>query len=77
MFSRNDELKIAKVIAIYKSGSADDFSNYHPLSVIPAISKSFERLAHNRLSAFTRRNVVHCILGSMALGKITLQIWLP
>lgn len=51
-----DELKIAKVIPIYKSGSVDDLSNYRPVSILPAISKIFERLAYNRLSAFVNKN---------------------
>lgn len=51
-----DELKIAKVIPIYKSGSVDDLSNYRPVSILPAISKIFERLAYNRLSAFVNKS---------------------
>ena len=44
-----DELKIAKVVPIYKSGPCSDFTNYRPVSVLCAFSKIYERLVYNRL----------------------------
>ena len=51
-----NELKIAKVIPIYKSGDADLVSNYRPVSVLSAISKIFERLVYSRLATFIDQN---------------------
>lgn len=45
-----DTLKIAKVTPIHKSGDKMDPSNYRPISVLPVISKIFEKIMHNRLT---------------------------
>jgi len=39
-----DLLKIAKVVPIFKSDDKLAVNNYHPGSVLPAISKILERL---------------------------------
>lgn len=44
-----DALKTAKVIALFKAGDKTDISNYRPISLLPSISKIFERLIHKRL----------------------------
>ena len=52
------ELKVARVIPLFKSGLSTLFSNYRPVSVLPAISKIFERLLYNRLLQFINDNNV-------------------
>ena len=39
-----DELKVARVIPLFKAGDKSCFSNYRPVSVLPVLSKVFERL---------------------------------
>ena len=47
-----DELKLAKVIPIYKSGSTMELSNCRPISALNIFSKIFERLMYNKLIQF-------------------------
>ena len=44
-----DELKIARVTPIYKTGDENDFGNYRPISVLPCFSKMLERIMYKRL----------------------------
>lgn len=53
-----DELKIAKVCPIFKSGEKSLLANYRPISVLPSFSKIFEKAASNRLTAFLEFNSI-------------------
>ena len=51
-----DELKLAKVVPIHKSGQLSNFTNYRPVSVLCSFSKIYERLVYNRLINFLYLN---------------------
>ena len=51
-----DELKVARVIPIYKGGNSMLLSNYRPVSVLPLLSKIFERIMYNRLIEFVNKH---------------------
>ena len=54
-----DDLKIAKVIPIFKSGAKDNPNNYRPIALLPFISKLFEKCLHCRLvKYFNRYNIL-------------------
>ena len=52
----SDELKIANVVPIFKSGDEMIFSNYRPVSVLHVFSKIIEILTYNRLLKFINDN---------------------
>ena len=41
--------KCAKVTALFKSNDKANRSNYRPISVLPALSKIFEKIVHTQL----------------------------
>ena len=47
-----DELKMAKITPVFKKGENNVFSNYRPISILPSVSKVFERVMHNQLHSF-------------------------
>ena len=47
-----EKLKFAKVIPIFKKGDKHSLSNYRPISVLPSVSKVFERVMHNQLHKY-------------------------
>ena len=51
-----DKLKIAKVIPLYKKGDTHDFGNYRPISLLPAISKVFEKIVYRQLYDYFTSN---------------------
>ena len=44
-----DIWKVARVIPIYKEGEKSDKSNYRPISVLPVLSRIFEKLIYDQL----------------------------
>ena len=44
-----DSWKTARVAPIFKNGERDDRSNYRPISVLPVLSRLFERLVYDQL----------------------------
>ena len=53
-----NNLKIAKVCPIYKSGDKRLFSNYRPISVLPSFSKIYEKAVSKRLMSFLDANSI-------------------
>ena len=51
-----DELKIAKVIPLHKKDDLTSISNYRPISILPSISKIFERVMFNQLYSYFIEN---------------------
>ena len=47
-----DELKVAKVMPLFKTGNRSDMSNYRPISILPTLSKIFEKLIYKRFYKF-------------------------
>ena len=47
-----DQCKISKIGPIFKKGETNKLGNYRRVSVLPAVSKIFERLIYNRLITF-------------------------
>ena len=55
------KLKIAKVIPILKRGAETIFDNYRPISILPSISKVFERIIFNQIhNYFHVNNLYFC-----------------
>ena len=50
------ELKLAKVVPIYKGGSKLEASNYRPISLLSCFSKIYEKLMHSRVLNFLNSN---------------------
>ena len=56
-----DQMKIARVIPLFKSGDLSLFTNYRPVSVLPAFSKNLERIVYNRLINFLNKySILSC-----------------
>jgi len=54
-----DRLKIARVIPIFKKGDKKDLNNYRPVSLLPSISKIYERIIHEQLmNYFVQNNIL-------------------
>ena len=52
-----NQLKIAKGFPIFKNGAKDDPSNYRPISILPTISKIFEKHVDSHLMAFLKTSI--------------------
>ena len=51
-----DSLKVARITPIFKDGDKTEKSNYRPISVLPVISKLFEKLVFNQLYQYMEDN---------------------
>ena len=53
-----EELKLAKVLPIYKSDDEQLIQNYRPISVLPFYSKIFENVIYNNILQFIETNTI-------------------
>ena len=51
-----DSLKVSKIIPLFKKGDSSLLSTYRPISLLPTISKIFERILHNQLYEYFDNN---------------------
>ena len=51
-----DAWKVARVTPIYKDGDRTEKSNYRPISVLPVISRLFEKLVFDQLYQYMKEN---------------------
>jgi hypothetical protein len=51
-----NEMKIARVIPLFKGGDSAKYSNYRPVSILPLFSKLLERLMYNRILEFINKH---------------------
>ena len=47
-----DELKLADVTPLYKKSDPEDKANYRPISVLPSLSKVYEKTLYKQLNSF-------------------------
>ena len=55
-----DEMKIARVIPLFKAGDRSIISNYRPVSILPILSKFLDRVIYNRLLSYLDRLKILC-----------------
>ena len=63
-----DQLKQAQVVALHKKNNALNKSNYRPVSILPVISKFFERAIHEQLLTEYFNNHFHPFLSAFRSG---------
>ena len=51
-----DQLKQAKVFPIFKSGRKSDPSSYRPISILPTVSKNFEKHVNKHLMGYLNKH---------------------
>ena len=52
------ELKLARVVPIFKAGNSSDLTNYRPISVLTFFAKVFEKIVYNKVMDFISENNV-------------------
>ena len=53
-----EQIKRAKVIPIYKNDNSSLFTNYRPISILPAFSKFFEKVILDKIMDFIDKNEI-------------------
>lgn len=73
-----DELKIGKVIPIHTKGKKDVLSNYKPVTLVPTLSKDFERLIATQIikSLDSNNFLSKCQFGFINIALCKMQLWI-
>ena len=58
-----DSLKAANITPIFKRDDPLDKANYRPVSILPMISKVYERIIYNQLSEYSESFLSHILCG--------------
>lgn len=53
-----DEMKVAKVVPLFKGGDKCSISNYRPVSILSVFSKILERLMYNRIMEYVNKHEI-------------------
>ena len=64
-----DNMKIARVIPLFKSSDRRIFQNYRPISILPIFSKILERVVYKQVMEYITYRILF-FTTNMALGKI-------
>ena len=73
-----DDLKVLKVVPVYKSGQRENLNNYRLIAVLPTIARVFEKLLFRQLYNYLMNNKLlddrqfgFCSLHSTALAFVS------
>ena len=50
------DCKVAKLKPLYKKGTKTDPKNFRPISLLPVVSKIFEKMIHQQTMEYSRKN---------------------
>jgi hypothetical protein len=50
-----DDLKIARVVPVHKTGPLSQIENYRPISILCCVNKIFEKIIYSRIDSFFQR----------------------
>ena len=53
-----DDMKLAKVTTIYKSGEKANCGNYRPISIISVVARILEKIIYNQIFYFLKQNSI-------------------
>ena len=70
----SDELKLANVLPLFKSGDPLLFNNFRPVSLLCVLSKVFEKVMYSRLNNFLEQQKILIKINSV-LENTILRTW--
>ena len=71
------EWQIAKVIPLHKSGARNLLDKYRPISILPAISKVFEKILYKQLFNYLNANNLIIFRNSNLVSDLCIQPLTP